>query len=1094
MKLRRLVWLGGSISLLGVAALTSCGPDPIITPVRNLERPSDMDFVCMEVVNVPAEGMTPARRVATGRPMSECHKPEVQDPRPGNQLLRTFGLVTGSARSELGALVIEAERLVDLDPNIPGFNQLPVGALPESVSASDDGCRAVTANRGSCDLSLVNTSRALSPALGAAAPMGEEAEPLVSQIRVRTGSGEELRVAPYEVAFVPRKYVPPPFVPMDAPPPPRPPMCSAEGQWRAVVTFPSCDLVALVNLPSGTIQSSVRILADGSVLDTGTNPVCPVDCRADSGTVDAGASDATALEAGMAGDGAALVDARPGEVGTSGDVSADQVGTDAGAVDAATVPPPAAVTGPLGVGAVAVMPNGDLAYVGAARSPNITALGIGPTGFFQPSSGARIPLAEQPGGVTRLRLSVNPYGVRNEQNEYMPFVGSRGRFLYAVARDGSIRVVDISRGVVPAECDVNVDYQRVAAPDLERMRSCVPVSEQKPRLLLESGPGIRVPVRLNPDVAPPVPVDIAFAEIGQFATGLLLSSNGVVYHIVLDAPATGGFTEIHVPRRVDPNTPGSLGGGDPRIESEPERGFNETPVAFPTRVGFASPLLGPRFESRSRTADAMGTAVTEWMKFSRGAPPEEVVVRWEGILPGTYRLTGKLEPTAQAGAAGVLRDVGADYCQASVVAGDVVGVSGCSQDQECDPQRNEVCFRVSPGAQGTCLPRTFVNDEALVRSCQSELASRRRYEVLEVRKRELVLGLKLDEVPRPRISACQPGVNSNGPGAIVTPLTGLDVCQPDATHAPDPTVEGDQGFRCLAWAPDENRCLKQCGVRDSAGRWQLNDKLCRAGHVCADVGHESLGPLCVEAPAPRPECTPGETRYQVQAGKSYVVASQAVPNVITHREEPGGEPARGGRCLPIPGLHPLFSQRIPLSAPQCQRLLSSDTALVLDHALESEPPGHNPCLFIAPNTGQNLDPSERANPNPPLHVKALFQNPHYTFVMSNLESYVGDAATLRAYVRGGFSPMRVTTTGNTVIGLGARILTGPMDAEQQRNESLVTDRPGAAFPPYFFVIDQGRTLTQFSRGQILRINPRPLENLTGGFIDSIESGALFPIQ
>ena len=167
----------------------------------------------------------------------------------------------------------------------------------------------------------------------------------------------------------------------------------------------------------------------------------------------------------------------------------------------------------------------------------------------------------------------------------------------------------------------------------------------------------------------------------------------------------------------------------------------------------------------------------------------------------------------------------------------------------------------------------------------------------------VTLGLKLDEVPLPSLARCQPGTAKPDP-----------VCQPDAAHRPDPGVgaDRDRGFECLEIAAGDPRCVKRCGVRDGAGQWQPNNELCRAGHVCADVGNDLLGPLCVEGPPPAAACTPGEARYQVQVGKGYMVASSALPFYSRVKE---GE---GGRCVPDEARPPQFVSRIPLSAPAMQ--------------------------------------------------------------------------------------------------------------------------------------------------------------------------------
>jgi hypothetical protein len=1103
MARRQVAGVAAAALTLVAGLLPACGPDPIITPVRNLERPSDMDFVCMS-----AADETSPSRLTGAQPMPVCKDPARPDPAPGSirgiRILGTFGLVTNSARSEVGAIDLEFQRLVDLDPGIPGFNQIPVGALPESISTSDDGCRAVTANRGSCDLSFINTSRALAPVMKGTVHADDTA-PIVTTFRIKTGRGE-LRAAPYEIAFLPtlsaeQAYPTEPLSGLpdggtstpvmgtdagtDAGLPTmarRAPACgTAPGQtWRAVVTFPSCDLVAMVRfglaesgLPEARVLSSVRILPDGQVVNAGPDPVCAADCPVAPGTDGGGAADVSpdlpAADAGDVAQSDGALDPGPADAGAADAGISDAAGP-VTTVDAATPR-----TGVLGVGALAVMPRGDRVYLAATRSEQISVVGIGPgdTGFLALPD-APVRLAERPGGVTRLRLTANRFGPPKPGG---PFVGDRGQYLYAFARDGSVRVVEIGDGKgnllsSPGECDVNVDPDR---PGFNPARGCVRVTEKFPRLLLEKGPGLRVPVRLEPDVGAPVPIDIAFSELGPLGLGLLLASNGQVYQIAVDPLLASGMP-AHTPRGSAPSA-GSRAGGPPRVEEAPTRSFTETTLPYPTKVGFASEDLGPRLESYSTSAQGSSSSqVTNWMKFEEhSAVPEDVLVRWEGTLPGTDRLTGQL--SAAASGAPLLRDVGADYCRAAVEPGDVLSISGCDQDTQCDPNADEVCYRIAPGAQGTCLPRSFVANEPLVRACRTELASRRRYEIHEVRKRQLVLGLKLDEVPRPRLAPCTVVVASGAP----------DVCQPDAAHLPDPTLPDDKGFRCMELVAGEPRCLKSCGVKVD-GVWQPSDERCRPGHVCADVGSADLGPLCVEAPLPRPECTPRDARYQIQAGKSYLVRSQALPYFATHREqavEPNGDPGAGGLCVRDTTAPKLFSQRISLNAPRCQNVMDGTRASgAIEHRTENEPFGGNPCMFRGPNE----------EPETGSHVKALFQTPHYRFVLTNIEDYVGDAATIRVFVVGGFSPLIVASPSRAVIGLGARIVTGPSDADDTGVSIDEAANTMPVPPPFFFVVDQGRTLTQFSRGQVLRINPRPLDTLQGGFLDSIETDSLFPIQ
>ncbi|HXU82679.1 MAG TPA: hypothetical protein VN914_14855, partial [Polyangia bacterium] len=461
------------LGLLVALALVGCGKDPTVVPVRNLERPSDMGFVCMRVVNGQL----------TGRPMIDCHKHlltgEAKDSETvelNPRQLGTFGLVTNTARGELGVVDMDISRLVDLDPAQPGFNMLPVGAFPEVISASQDGCLVATANRGSCDLSVIDPQRLLAPTFGAkAASTG--AGPLTTRVVPTTPSGRKLQVAPQEIAFLPQ-----PVAALDkryelaetgiSPAA----LCQSSGAydrtkpdqrlpWRAVVTFPSCDLVAVVELPSGTIVSSMYVRPNG-VVDAGPEPVCPVDCGAgvvpqpgpdaaqptprldaapspdasmspdvavpaDAASDDAAASDASAVEAGPA-DLAPPVDAGPP------DVSAP--------IDSGT---PAPASSSTRIGALAVRPEGNRVYVGGGSDSFITAIDLAGGVLREAPGGGRIPLHDNPGGVRRLRLSLDPFalggatnrdtGERERVGKYMGGPSELKQYLYAFAGDNSIR-------------------------------------------------------------------------------------------------------------------------------------------------------------------------------------------------------------------------------------------------------------------------------------------------------------------------------------------------------------------------------------------------------------------------------------------------------------------------------------------------------------------------------------------------------------------------------------------------------------------------------------------------------------------------------
>ena len=204
---------------------------------------------------------------------------------------RTFAFMPNSASGDLSVIDADSWKIVDLDRATGGYGRVPLGALPEQISATTDGCRLVSANRGSCDLSLVDPSTLLAPVF-AAQYDNAGAGVLVNVPDPRTasqtivplqgdGSGTPLGAAPYEAVFLPQDISPGWGSNLS-----RATARQPATPWRALVTFPSCDLIALVDLPSGNIVSSARGVATKDAngqdqiafKDAGTSPTCRSEC------------------------------------------------------------------------------------------------------------------------------------------------------------------------------------------------------------------------------------------------------------------------------------------------------------------------------------------------------------------------------------------------------------------------------------------------------------------------------------------------------------------------------------------------------------------------------------------------------------------------------------------------------------------------------------------------------------------------------------------------------------------------------------------------------------------------------------------------
>ena len=1007
--LRRFVFISLAIGL-GSTVLTGCGQEPVVVPSRTLDRPTDLAFLCLRSNPTGLGG----RNVVSATPMSECTatplKPgDSRDALSPSRTLGLMGLVTNSARGELGAVDFDRNRMVDLDPAIPGFNMLPVGQLPESVAVSSDGCKAVSANRGSCDLSLVDTSRLLAGAFPTAdAVTGAGA--VATRFKILTDTGP-LQSRPAEVLFVPESTE-------------SASQCSVDGlsnaglrkPWRAIVSFPSCGLVALVELPSGRLLNSVYVRASG-VEPAGTNPQCPTDC----GNVD---------------------------VGSTGGLPPGRI-----AVESMTFLP---------FSRNESSPGQEL-YVAARDSDVLVPLKVTDLGALVEER-PPLKLAEGANGVFRLRPSVEPFAPTATA-----FIseGNVGRYIYVVAGDSSVRVVDISNtaiGVGEVECDVNIDSKVLAtAPDLNT--ACVPVSSGLPRRLRAKGPGIQIPpLAAGPDLSSPHPVDVSFfrarawsdvAEtVGRAYDGVfayVLLSNSDILVVNLDTKQTVSLLGDTAPRRPFPHTLRNAlnflelekGGKRPRVFSVPTSSLGTNDLPFGVRAELTRETA-PRIEGFPNTTSAfcspeasITTPVTIYACFDR---PEETIAQswaviWEGNLNGTDRSTGRLAKSPAAplspNTLGVWEDVGANYCASGVQDGDIVRLVGCNVDTDCGPADDFTCVPSVAGTQGLCARKAKA--AAFLATCGRFLRSRRRYEVTFSGAKQLGLGLKLQEIPKPSISTC--------------------------TVDADCKITGIAGFACAEPnAGKGKRCVVPCAT----------DAGCASGFVCEVTGIPAAG-FCVEAPVPNPDCLAETSIYRVQAGKSFLVQGSFAPSFASTVNS-------DGRCEPLSSRNPRFANRIPLSAPHCANtgasILDEDSvngvpasALVLQQSPMTASGFSNPCLFQAVNGDDEpgTDPAFKAS----AHVKALFEGPDTRFVITNLEQPFGDGATLQFQVKGGFQPDQVVTRTQPQIAIPTMMITGPTIVPAAKDDNPLNP----ARYPYVYIVDSGR-LGSEQHGQILRLDTR----------------------
>ncbi|RMG99022.1 MAG: hypothetical protein D6705_04325 [Deltaproteobacteria bacterium] len=474
--------------LAAVVAVTACRNQQRVTvPNRALDRPMDAELACVALRADGTMGAAPYFECAGAS--ASCSNPEER---------QLVGFVTNSEKNEI-AVFRRCDRngLVDLDPASPGYDFLPAGAMPQELAITTDACQAVSANTQSCDLTVVDVPGAA--ALAFDVGEGDAPGALTYTVTPVRGDGVPLGARPGDIVAVPPEL----SLAGDAPiPASGAPPLSARGdreeatggtagtggsggastggtaggieplaacdpdQPRSVyVTFPACQLIAEVSLQTGQILQSRQFVADGEggfdVVDTGTNPSCPVECP---DQVEAPAEPPPELGDPVTPTTLALVrDDLPGvDPSTYDDADEEYVGA---AYDAL--------------------------FVGGPSGDEILEIPVDESGWAAVEDTLRLRLQDSE-GVFRIRATP-PMSLG------LGALGSSTRqFLYVVAGDGSTRVVErdwANPFDVGIECDTQVDPSSLFSGQGVECIEVDPLAQGDPpnRRPLALGPGIRAP-------------------------------------------------------------------------------------------------------------------------------------------------------------------------------------------------------------------------------------------------------------------------------------------------------------------------------------------------------------------------------------------------------------------------------------------------------------------------------------------------------------------------------------------------------------------------------------------------------------------------
>lgn len=991
--------------LAAAAGLAACGDTSTtaVTPL-NLDRPTDIAFACYgglrlvgdngtadigDPIVSSAQSMESCRLYALPPPPPDPDDPDPDDgpvlPQrpPGQEPLEggdpvpsveyygfvlqsvpgTVALAQFAAKPAVEATLVDVV-VFDADPLTPGQNGISVGDLPVAIAPDSSGCHMMTANAGSCDLSVIDVTSVVDG--------DENTPPRVRALDVVNAAGDPVIARPAALVASPVD----PAV-GDA--------CPAEPEGVVWVAYPECHLVAAITPATGEIVAGVRFTDTGTVELTDGNVTCPAQCGG-GGTLGPGERPVT-LDL--------VRDARVGTtrlaIGADNSAMLTMVELDADAL-------------PLSFSRIEL--EGDIGVLDVALS---TQIGMG-------GSSGRLNDDEASGGQAQFVYAVVDDGtvrvaeVLNRNSECDTQVDPRYlRGNLSVVEQVCYRVGDpetpprraFARGPGIEFIDGS-PATSVAIIRTEPANPDIGVAEQPDALIgtfayVSAASGEVSIVNIDDDnftdawvAAAPIdgfiPNIIAhqwrdavpqrFAQALTQIPGLDEDNNGED-DFVFNCTERGGFSG-----GLDSQS------GGPRLTADPGLAVADTSG---DRTGrYLRP--GPRRVVCFDEAEETTSSVLE-MHFA--APPEvrdatfpdhranrffeSWRLTWEGPLSDDGFGDSIDGPAERGGLLEIedgqlsLIDPARPFCDAGVEPWDWVELLGCDPaagDADCG--LGLTCY-VHPDAElgvGQCLPAELADE--LATTCRDHLVTARRFGVATSTAGELTL------VPRRR----------------VLDLTPLDGCESDAQceelaveealvdamaasgstevslHPKDFTPPDDLGtYSCRR---DPSRTQGAAGIRRCVQTCQVDDE-CGAGAVCT-AGE------CVEGVVPPAACVPGVERYALRAGDAYAVIGSATGYLHNIIENP-----TTGACEPDPAGHPLIAGRIRLrDVPACTGGGFTDVSpnpclTTVEHA-QDVPVYNDQCVVQDPSRQLLIE-----------DVPAIrFQNPALSFHLVGM-TYPGDA-------------------------------------------------------------------------------------------------------